>query len=79
MSLIRLITLIELIGLGLTNLGGSALAQELPSDYQEALKILGRQGDYKANVLKVNIPRSDLEVSVAGICTPTPFGFRGWR
>jgi hypothetical protein len=29
-------------------------------------------------VLKVNIPRSDLKVSVDGIATPTPFGFGGW-
>jgi hypothetical protein len=29
-------------------------------------------------VLKVNIPRNDLKVSVAGVATPTPFGFGGW-
>jgi hypothetical protein len=29
-------------------------------------------------VLKVNIPRSDLKVTVAGVQTPTPFGFGGW-
>jgi len=29
-------------------------------------------------VLKVNIPRSDVKVSVAGVATPTPFGFGGW-
>ena len=32
-----------------------ATAQEVPSDYQQVLKIVGKQGDYKANVLKVNI------------------------
>ena len=53
-------------------------AQEMPSEYQEALKILDKQGDFKANVLKVNIPRKDLNVVVDGVSTPTPFGFGGW-
>src|SRR5579859_5692387 len=39
---------------------------------------VGRQGDYAANVLKVNIPRNDLSVTVAGVKTPTAFGFGGW-
>ena len=39
---------------------------------------LGRQGDYRGNVLKVNIPRNDLTVTVANVRTPTPFGFGGW-
>ena len=42
------------------------------------LSALGKQGDYKANVLKVNIPRNDVSVTVAGVNTPTPFGFGGW-
>lgn len=42
------------------------------------LKIVGNQGDYKANVLKVNIPRNDLHVKIAGYAVPTPFGFGGW-
>src|SRR6478672_1654186 len=53
-------------------------AQEMPSDYQSVLKSLGKQGDYKAKVLKVNIPRSDLKVTVDGVATPTSFGFGGW-
>jgi len=53
-------------------------AQETPSDYQQVLKIVGKTGDYKSNVLKVNIPRNDLHVSVAGYSVPTPFGFGGW-
>jgi hypothetical protein len=53
-------------------------AQEMPPDYDAALKTLGRQGDFKDGVLKVNIPRNDLKVSVAGVATPTPFGFGGW-
>jgi hypothetical protein len=55
-----------------------AHAQEVPADYQQVLTYLGRTGDYKANVLKVNIPRNDLSVTVAGVKTPTPFGFGGW-
>jgi hypothetical protein len=55
-----------------------AAAQTVPSEYQEVLTFLGRQGDYKANVLKVNVPRSDVAVTVAGVKTPTPFGFGGW-
>src|SRR4051812_45557616 len=55
-----------------------AVAQEMPTEYQQVLTTLGRQGDYKANVLKVNIPRSDLNVTVANVKTPTPFGFGGW-
>jgi hypothetical protein len=58
--------------------GASAMAQELPDDYQEVLTVLGKKGDYKEKVLKVNIPRNDLKVTVAGVQTPTPFGFGGW-
>src|SRR5215472_18651048 len=53
-------------------------AQEVPSDYQQVLKIVDKQGDYKANVLKVNIPRNDLHMKVADYSVPTPFGFGGW-
>src|SRR3954467_1550595 len=53
-------------------------AQDIPPEYPRGLSMLGRQGDYKDNVLKVNIPRSDLTVTVAGVATPTPFGFGGW-
>jgi hypothetical protein len=55
-----------------------ARAVEMPSEYQEALKTLDKQGDFKANVLKINIPRKDLTVVVDGVATPTPFGFGGW-
>jgi hypothetical protein len=50
----------------------------MPGPYKEVLATLGRQGDFKDNVLKVNIPRNDLTVTVAGVATPTPFGFGGW-
>ncbi len=53
-------------------------AQDMPADYQQVLTALGKQGDFKASVLKVNIPRNDVSVSVAGVKTPTPFGFGGW-
>src|SRR5579884_544579 len=55
-----------------------AAAQTIPADYDGVLKMLGKQGDFKANVLKVNIPRNDLKVTIDGASTPTPFGFGGW-
>jgi hypothetical protein len=55
-----------------------AAAQEMPAEYKQVLSQLGKQGDFKDNVLKVNIPRNDLKVTVAGVATPTPFGFGGW-
>jgi hypothetical protein len=58
--------------------GRPALAENTPQDYQEVLSLLGKKGDYKDHVLKVNIPRSDLKVTVQGVATPTPFGFGGW-
>ena len=54
------------------------LAQDMPADYAAVLTALGRQGDFKDGVLKVNIPRNDISVSVDGVATPTPFGFGGW-
>jgi len=53
-------------------------AQYVPTEYQQVLSTLGKQGDFKDNVLKVNIPRNDVKVTVAGVATPTPFGFGGW-
>src|SRR3954462_3831850 len=54
-----------------------ALAQT-PADYQGVLTALGRTGDFKDGVLKVNIPRSDLKVVIGQRSAPTPFGFGGW-
>src|SRR6266404_4235174 len=61
-----------------TLLGFGTRAQEMPTDYQEMLKSLDRKGDFKAGVLKVNIPRNDLKMTIQGVSTPTPFGFGGW-
>src|SRR5712692_8401419 len=58
--------------------GLNAFAQDVPSDYQDALKLLDRKGDFKAGVLKVNVPRSDLKMTIQGVSTPTAFGFGGW-
>jgi hypothetical protein len=70
-----------MVSLALTLLmltAGALHAQEMPAEYKAVLDALGKTGDYKDGVLKVNIPRSDLKVSVAGVATPTPFGFGGW-
>src|SRR5438552_10548778 len=56
----------------------AAKAQETPSDYQQVIKLVGKTGDYKSNVLKINVPRNDLHVKIAGYAVPTPFGFGGW-
>ena len=56
----------------------AARAQSLPADYQEVLTALGRAGDFKDGVLKVNIPRTDLAVTIRNRPAPTPFGFGGW-
>ena len=55
-----------------------AAAQDVPADYKAVLTSLGKTGDFKDGVLKVNIPRNDLKVSIKGRPAPTPFGFGGW-
>ncbi len=56
----------------------AAFAQSVPAEYQGVLSTLGKQGDFKDNVLKINIPRNDVKITIDGIATPTPFGFGGW-
>src|SRR6188768_441362 len=68
----------QLTCIGLLLFASATSAQDLPGDYSAVLKALARQGDFKDDVLKVNIPRNDLKVSVDGVATPTPFGFGGW-
>jgi hypothetical protein len=51
---------------------------QTPAEYQNVLTTLGRTGDFKDGVLKVNIPRSDLKVTIGQRPAPTPFGFGGW-
>ena len=57
---------------------GSVYAQELPVEYKSVLTTLGKTGDFKDGVLKVNIPRNDLRVTIGQRPAPTPFGFGGW-
>jgi hypothetical protein len=73
-----LLFILLLTGL-LTAIGApSALAQDVPAEYQQVLTYLDKKGDFKDGVLKVNIPRNDVSVTVANVKTPTPFGFGGW-
>ncbi len=58
--------------------GVFARVQETPAAYQDVLTILGRTGDFKDGVLKVNLPRTDLKVSINGRAVPTGLGFGGW-
>src|SRR5580704_15497562 len=74
----KIAVIVSLAFAGLTGFSGRISAQDIPGDYQEVLKSLGRKGDFKAGVLKVNIPRNDLKMSIQGFSTPTPFGFGGW-
>lgn len=63
--------------LGIVNTRPAA-AQDMPPEYQAVLKTLAKGGDFKEGVLKVNIPRSDVRVTIGGRPAPTPFGFGGW-
>jgi len=55
-----------------------AFAQTMPGEYEGVLEALAKTGDFREGVLKVNIPRTDLRVTVAGRSAPTPLGFGGW-
>ncbi len=55
-----------------------ATGQATPSEYEEVLSLLRKKGDFREGVLKVNVPRADVAVAIAGRPAPTPFGFGGW-
>src|ERR1700730_17265915 len=79
MERIRKIVLILTVGISFSGtFSGRVFAQDVPGDYQDVLKSLDRKGDFKAGVLKVNVPRNDLKITIQGFSTPTPFGFGGW-
>ena len=59
------------IGLISVCCASAARAQDIPAEYQQVLTALGKQADFKDKVLKINIPRNDVKVTVAGVATPT--------
>jgi hypothetical protein len=73
-----LLSLIASVSLITTARAQSTAAPEMPASYAEVLKTLDRKGDFKSNVLKINIPRNDLKITIQGQPIPTPFGFGGW-
>ena len=62
----------------LTGSPSPATAEAIPAAYQDVLNTVGKTGDFKDGVLKVNIPRNDLRVTIKQRSAPTPFGFGGW-
>jgi len=74
----KILVLLPLSTVLLIALALPARAQEMPAEYRTVLDYLGRKGDFAAGVLKVNIPRNDISVTIAGTPAPTPFGFGGW-
>jgi hypothetical protein len=67
-----------LVAIVLSLPAGPLSAQDMPADYKSVLSALGKGGDFKDGVLKVNIPRNDIAVTIGGRPAPTPFGFGGW-
>ena len=67
-----------LLTLAFTAAASICSAQEMPAEYKAAMTTLGRSGDFKDGVLKVNIPRTDLKVTIREREVPTPLGFGGW-
>jgi hypothetical protein len=74
----RLTQTLGLVTVFLLGVAMPSAAQEMPADYQAVLTALGKTGDFKDGVLKVNIPRNDVHVAIKGREAPTPFGFGGW-
>jgi uncharacterized protein DUF1259 len=69
---------IPIICLSAVLLSRASVAQDIPADYKTVLTSLSKTGDFKEGVLKVNVPRNDLRVTISGRPVPTPFGFGGW-
>ena len=61
----------------ITSLPSLAHAQEMPAAYKQVLDTLGKTGDFKDNVLKVNIPRNDLSITVANVPNGTDSSLTG--
>ena len=70
----RAISIAGLVSIFLSPSHAQTPEPAMPPDYAAVLRTLGRPGDFKDNVLKVNIPRADLKVTVDGVATPTPSG-----
>jgi hypothetical protein len=62
----------------LLSAAATSRAQDVPDDYSAVMTALDKKGDFKDGVLKVNIPRTDLQVTIGQRPAPTPFGFGGW-
>lgn len=77
MSWLRHVVMTATYALALLS-AGMATAQDMPAEYRVVLSTLGKAGDFKDGVLKVNIPRADVRVTIAQRPAPTPFGFGGW-
>jgi hypothetical protein len=74
--LLKVCALAALLALTVTSPGQAQ--SNLPRECAAVLEALGRQGDFKDDVCRVNIPRRDLTVTIGGRVAPTPFGFGGW-
>jgi hypothetical protein len=72
---VRIAIIAVLFSLTISKPTQTVVAQEMPPEYQQVLKIVGKSGDYKANVLKANVPRNDIHVTIDNLALPTPFGF----
>ena len=72
------VTLIALLPVSSARAQDAQQKQALPAEYKAVLAALDKQGDFKDAVLKVNIPRNDLQVTIATRPAPTPLGFGGW-
>jgi hypothetical protein len=70
--------IVSTLALMLLLLPQAPAAPAMPPAFQKVLTDLGRPGDFKDGVLKVNLGRSDLKVAIKGRAVPTPLGFGGW-